>query len=385
MNLVPARPTARRSTRTPDGALENVRRAPRRAAWWRAPAGWRAIWRTSWSAAAPPVLAALAASAVLAACGPASATGGSSAAATPHHKVTVVLDWTPNTNHSGLYLALDRGYFAAAGLDVDVVVPGDTSGLQLVAVGKADFAYSAAEGLVPAREQGADVVSVAAVIQHDTSSLVSLASGGIDRPRDLAGHRYGSYGSKLEKALIDALVRCDGGDPAAVTFTPMVSDDFRVGLARGQYDVAWGFDGWETIQLRDVDHLPVHTLAFADHTDCIPDWYTPLVATSGDLVRTHPDEVAAFVGALARGYRDAMADPDAAAAAVRRAAPELDADLVTRSARWVASRYAATPAQWGHQDAGVWDAFVGFLERNRIVGAGFDTSAAWTDRFVPAS
>ena len=106
--------------------------------------------------------------------------------ATDLRPVSVILDWTPNTNHSGLYLAQARGYFADAGLDVTIVEPGDTSGLQLLAAGKADFAYSVAEGLVPAREQGAEVVSVAAVIQHNTSSLISLTSDGHDaapRPR----------------------------------------------------------------------------------------------------------------------------------------------------------------------------------------------------------
>ena len=94
--------------------------------------------------------------------------------------VSVILDWTPNTNHSGLYLAQARGYFADAGIDLTIVEPGDTSGLQLLAAGKADFAFSVAEGLVPAREQGAEVVSVATVIQHNTSSLISLTETGLD-------------------------------------------------------------------------------------------------------------------------------------------------------------------------------------------------------------
>ena len=96
--------------------------------------------------------------------------------------VSVILDWTPNTNHSGLYLAQARGYFADAGIDLTIVEPGDTSGLQLLAAGKADFAFSVAEGLVPAREQGAEVVSVATVIQHNTSSLISLTETGLDTP-----------------------------------------------------------------------------------------------------------------------------------------------------------------------------------------------------------
>src|SRR5690606_34650886 len=126
----------------------------------------------------------------------------------------------------------ERGYFAAAGLDVTIVEPGEASGLSLLAAGKADLAFSVAEALVPARAKGADVVSVAAVLRRNTSSLITLRESGIARPRDLAGKTYGSYGSALEEALVRRLVECDGGDPDAVTFAPLVSDDFRIGLTQ---------------------------------------------------------------------------------------------------------------------------------------------------------
>src|SRR5690554_5742508 len=193
-------------------------------------------------------LFALAATTSLAACsGPAEA---EPQALTP---ITVVLDWTPNTNHNGLYVALENGWYEDAGLDVRVLEPGEASGLQLVATGQADFAYSVAEGLLPARAAGADVVSVATVIEHNTSSLLSLADDGITRPRDLEGMRYGSYGSDLETAIIDALVECDGGDPSLVEHAPLVSDDFRIGLSEDQFDAAWVFDAWDTIRLGGVD------------------------------------------------------------------------------------------------------------------------------------
>lgn len=297
--------------------------------------------------------------------------------------VTVVLDWTPNTNHSGLYLAEANGWFAEAGLDVEIVEPGETSALQLLATGHTDFAYSVAESLVPARQQGVDAVSVAAVIESNTSSLIFERSSGITGPRDLAGKVYGSYGSRLESALIGALVACDGGDPDAVLTAPLASDDFRIGLTQGQFDIAWVFDAWDTIRLRDVDGLDVGTIPFIEHTDCIPDWYTPLVATSAATIENDPETVGAFVDALARGYAAAMTDPAAATAALMAAAPELDERLVELSAEYLATRYAAAPEQWGVQRAETWDGFVGFLEREGLIEPGFDTEAAWTNDHLP--
>ncbi|MGY4642250.1 ABC transporter substrate-binding protein [Cellulomonas sp. URHB0016] len=327
------------------------------------------------------LLAAAAGLVLLTACSTADA--GDHASGPPLRPVSVVLDWTPNTNHSGLYLAQARGYFADAGIDLTIVEPGDTSGLQLVAAGKADFAYSVAEGLVPAREQGAQVVSVATVIQHNTSSLVSLTSSGITRPRDLAGHSYGTYGSDLEAALLRTLVACDGGDPDAVKFTPLGGDDFRIGLTAHQYDTAWGFEAWETVRLREIDGLDVSTIPFVDHTDCIPDWYTPLVATSQQHLDDDPQLVRDFLAALTHGYEDAIAEPQAAADAIHAAAPEIDAKLLTLSAQWLGPRYTDDPEHWGVQEAKVWNDFVGFLQEHDLADAGFDTDAAWTDDYLP--
>ena len=307
---------------------------------------------------------------------------GSGVPATSLRPISVILDWSPNTNHSGLYLAAAAGYYAAAGLDVTLVEPGDTSGLQLVAAGQADFALSVAESLVPARAEGIPVVSVAAIIQHNTSSLVSLAATGIQTPKDLPGHTYGGYEGALEKALISALVRCDGGDPAAVTFTALPGDDFRIGLTEKYYDTAWIFNGWDGIRLRDLDGLDINTIDFSDYTGCIPDWYTPLIATGQSTIDGDPELVRSFLAATALGYADAMTDPGRAVDALMAAAPELDRDLVTRSAEYLSTRYADAPAAWGVQTAATWTSFVGFLIENDLAPAGFDTGAAWDGSFL---
>ena len=321
----------------------------------------------------------------LAACSTSTQADSTSDAAEPLTPLTVVLDWTPNTNHSGLYLALENGWYQDAGLDVTVIEPGETSGLQLVAAGQADVAYSVAEGLLPARAAGADVVSIATVIEDNTSSLLSLTQDGIERPRDLEGKRYGSYGSQLETAIISALVACDGGDPSLVEHTPLVSDDFRIGLTEDQFDAAWVFDAWDTIRLGEVDGLDVSTLAFRDWFDCIPNWYTPLLATSATAIEDDPATLEAFLEVTARGYGEAMDDPDAAADALLAAAPELDEDLVRLSAQWLATRYAETPDTWGRQDAQTWERFAAWLADEEILEGDPDVDGAWTDQLLPGS
>ena len=121
-------------------------------------------------------------------------------------KVTLLLDWSPNTNHSGIYIAQEKGWYDDAGLEVAIKAPGETSNTQLLGAGKADLAISVQEEITPARAEGIPVVSVAAIIQHNTSSLLSLAEDGIEGPADLAGKTYGGYGGQLEEALIEQLI-----------------------------------------------------------------------------------------------------------------------------------------------------------------------------------
>ncbi|MBS1848487.1 MAG: ABC transporter substrate-binding protein [Actinobacteria bacterium] len=313
-----------------------------------------------------------------------SSTSGTAPKSASPAKVRVMLDWTPNTNHAGMYLAKSAGYYRAAGLEVTFIQPGQNSDPnQAVGSGTVDFGISASEQLIPARAHGVPVVSVAAIIQHNTSSLITLASSAIDRPRDLAGHTYGSYGGgDFEKALVDQLVSCDGGDPSKVRFTQVGDSDYREGLTKRQFDAVWVFDGWDVIRLRDIDHLAIDRMPFSEYQHCIPDWYTPILVTSEKLIAKNPALVKAFMAATARGYRQAMAHPDQAAASLIAQAPGLDSNLVRRSMHYLSTRYAADPAAWGEQDPKVWNRFVDFLEAHHIVAAGFDTKAAYTNRFL---
>lgn len=335
-------------------------------------------------------LACIAVASLIAAAG---ACGGGDAAGTPQdgtdgagasRAVTLVLDWTPNTNHGGIYAAEAAGLYDDAGIDLEIIQPGESGALQAVATGHADFGISVQESLVPAQVAGVPLVSIAAIVQHNTSSLLALADSGIAGPADLPGHRYGGFGGALEQALIGRLVECAGGDPAGVEHVNVGNSDFRVGLESGHFDVVWVFDGWDKLRLEQAG-VDVSTIAFADHLDCIPDWYTPLIVTSTDQIATDADLVADFVAATAAGYELAIAEPAAAADALLDAAPELDADLVRASAEYLADRYAADAPQWGYQRADVWMAFVAFLaEAGLIEHTPDDVGALYTNEFLPS-
>ena len=297
--------------------------------------------------------------------------------------VTFMLDWTPNTNHAGVYIAKAKGWYEDAGLNVEIVQPGENIVDQAVGAGVAHFGISVQESVIPAREQGIPVVAIAAVIEHNTSSLIALAEEGIEGPGDLAGKTYGGWGGPLETALISKLVECGGGDPSTVEYAIIGNVDYIVGMEQGDYDFVWIFDAWDGIRYTEVLGRDVSFVRFIDHTDCIPDWYTPMIVTSESLIDENSDLVEAFMEATARGYRYAIENPEEAAEILLEAAPELDEALVKASAAYLAERYTSDPDNWGRQELDVWTRFESFLREAGLTESAIDVEDAFTNDFLP--
>ena len=296
---------------------------------------------------------------------------------------TLMLNWTPNNHHAGVYVALANGWYADAGLDLQVIEAAVAGADQVVGAGRADFGISQAESVIPARANGVPVVSIATILPFNDSSLMALATDHIARPRDLEGKTYGGYGGPLERELIDRLVACDGGDPERVTFVEVGNIDYLAGLEQDRFDFVWVFEGWDALRARQIAGAAIDTIRFVDHLDCIPDWYTPVFIASEATIRDRPALVEVFLSATAGGYAAAIADPEAAAAALLAAAPELDADLVHAAARYHAPLYAAPGHPWGVQEGETWRRFARFLAEAGLTDRNVDADAAFTNRLLP--
>ena len=314
-----------------------------------------------------------------------SSSGDGGATAGDNRDVTLMLNWTPNAQHAGIYAAEALGYYEDAGIDLTIVEPADTGVEPVVAQGDADVGLAQAESLLPARAAGVPVVSIATLLPHNDSSLMALADSGIERPRDLEGATYGGYGGALETELVRRLVECDGGDPDRVEFVEVGNVDYLTGMERDRFDFAWVFNGWDALAAEAVQGVDVATIPFLDHLDCIPDWYTPLMLTSESMIEEDPELVRDLLAATARGYDVAIEDPDQAARLLLDAVPELDRDLVEASAEYHASRFVEPGRPWGHQEAEVWEEFGAFLVEAGLLDEAVDTDAAFTDDFAASA
>lgn len=299
--------------------------------------------------------------------------------------VTVVLDWTPNTNHTGIYVALANGYFEEAGLDVQVVQPPEDGAVTLVASGKAQFGVSFQDSLAPAfaGDSPMPVTAVAAIIQHNTSGIVSRAGEGMDTPRGLEGRKYATWDLDVEKATIRDVMAADGGNFDLVELIPSTVTDEVSALQSGSVDAIWIFYGWAGVACEVAD-LDIDYFEFAD-IDPVFDYYTPVLIGSNAWLEENPDAARAFLAALSKGYTYAAEHPAEAADILMEAAPELKANsaLVYASQEYLAGEYIADAARWGEFDGERWAAFFNWLNENDLMEQKLDPDFGYTNDYLP--
>jgi len=295
-------------------------------------------------------------------------------------KVTVVLDWTPNTNHTGLFVAKDQGYFQEQGLEVEIIQPAESGAAQLVAAGQAEFGVSYQEEITNARAAGIPLKSIAAVIQHNTSGFASLASANIKTPADFAGKKYGGWGSPMEHAMLASLMQKSGGDVSQVEEVNIGSADFLATVGR-DVDFTWIFYGWDGIRA-EQQQIPLNVIMLRD-VDPALDYYTPVLAASEQTLAEKPETVRKFLAAVSQGYGFAAEKPAEAAEILLANAPELDPELVKASQAWLATRYQDDAPAWGVQKLEVWQAYADWMLNAGLLEQTIDPAEAFTNDFLP--
>ncbi len=296
--------------------------------------------------------------------------------------VTFMLDWVPNTNHTGIFVAEAKGYFEEAGLDVEIIQPGEVNPEAAVASGATDFGTSFQEQVTLARANDVPVVSIAAVLQHNTSGFASAAHLNVTSPADFEGLRYGAWGSPFEDPTLEVLMSCAGGDFSQLEILNTGWADPLALIAENQIDMAWIFYGWQGFQAQQQG-VDVNVVMMEDYFDCIPDYYTPVVIASEDTIASRPEVVRALMEALSRGYDFAIENPGAAAEILLAAVPELGTELVKASQDWLSEYYQAEAPRWGQQEESVWQDYTDWMVEHGILSAPISASDAFTNEFLP--
>ena len=277
--------------------------------------------------------------------------------------ITVCLDWTPNTNHTGMFVAKEKGYYEAAGLNVSIVQPPDNStATQLCSSNKAQFAIDAQDTLAPAftSDTPMDVTAVAALLQHNSSGIISKAGQGMDRPKGLTGNTYLTWDSPIEKAMMKNIVNKDGGDWSKVKqITNTVTAEANK---------------------IDVDFFYIKDL------NATFDYYTPVLIANNTFLKENPQAAKAFLAATAKGYQYAIDHPEEAADILIKSddtgSLNGSEELVKESQKWMAGQYISDAKKWGYIDPARWNNFYKWLTDNKLVEKDISSNVGFTNDYL---
>lgn len=297
-------------------------------------------------------------------------------------KITFVLDWTPNTNHTGLYVAQEKGYFEEAGLEVEIVQPPEDGAEVLVASGKAQFGISFQDTMMPAvvGEEALPIQAVAAVLQHNTSGIVSRKGEGMDRPKGLEGKKYATWDLDIEKATLKQVMEADGGDFDKVELIPSTVTDEVSALEGKSVDAIWIFYGWAGIAA-EVAGLETDFFEFRK-IDPVFDYYTPVIIGNSEWMQENEETAKAFLKAAEKGYTFAIENPKEAGEILCEAAPELDAEMVQASQEYMKEQYQAEAKQWGYIDPERWNGFYNWINEHELSETEIPENTGFTNAYL---
>ncbi len=302
------------------------------------------------------------------------------------NKITFALDWTPNTNHTGVYVAEQMGYFKDAGLDVEIVQPSADGAEMMVGANQAQFGVSFQDtmtSLLAGEKKSAPITAVAAIIQHNTSGIMSRQGEGITSPKGMEGKTYATWEWPIEQNIIKECMEAEGGDFSKLEMIPETIDNEVAALKARQIDCLWVYYAWAGISAKVAD-FPVDYFAFRD-IDEVFDYYSPVIIANDTFLKEYPDTAKAFIDAVARGYEYAIENPDEAGAILVAANPELDPDLVMESQKYLADQYQADAAQWGVIDPARWNRFYNWVNENKLADDVIPENTGFSNDYLPAA
>jgi putative hydroxymethylpyrimidine transport system substrate-binding protein len=296
--------------------------------------------------------------------------GGSGAEPGAPKGASLVLDFTPNAVHSGIYAAQAQGFYRDAGVDLTIHQPGEsTDAPKLLAAGRTDFAVLDIHDLGIARERGLDLVGLMPLVQRPLAAVIARGGDSISSPRDLEGKTVGVTGLPSDEAVVDSEVSADGGDPARV-------DEVTIGfnavssLAAGKVDAATGFWNAEGVTLRRLG-IPVRIFKVDRYG--APAYPELILTASRKTIEDEPDLVRAMVAATRRGYAFTEAHPAQALGDLLAADPALQRAEQAAQLQVLLADLQPRPFDPAVLDEwAAWDLEHGLLERPLDVGAAFE-------------
>lgn len=297
-------------------------------------------------------------------------------------EITVVLDWVPNTNHTGLYVALEEGYFEDEGLKVNIIQPTEGGSADLIAAGQGEFGISYQEQVTYARTSAnpLPVKAIAAILQHNTSGFASPVDKEILSPKDFEGKKYGGWNSPMEEAILKGMMSLEDADFSKLEMISVGAIDYFTAVTE-HVDFTWIYYGWDGVAA-EVKDFPINFIKLQD-VDPRLDSYTPVIVANEELLNSDPELAKSFLKATAKGYQFAIENPEAAVEHLLANAPEVDREIATASQKYLANEYAEEGEAWGEMELKMWEDYAAWMHEKGLIETELNAGEAFTNEFLP--
>ncbi len=313
----------------------------------------------------------------------ASACGSQNSGTNEKKKIVLCLDYTPNTNHSGIFVAEEKGYFDEENLEVEIIQPEEGTATELCAAGKVQLAIDFQDYLAPSFIQGLGITAVAAIVNHNTAGILAR-EGELTTPKDLEGDKYATYMAPIELAMTDYLCKNAGGDPSKINYIQDYPTNAAEALKNNVFDSLCIYYAWDGI---NAEMTGKFDFAFYKDYDAAFDYYSPVIIANNSFLENDAETAKAALRAIAKGYDYAAANPDEAAEILinsdETGALKGREEFVKASQRWISEQYIADGEAWGRIDASRWDSFYKWCFDNNAIDAEIPAGTGFSNDYLP--
>lgn len=276
----------------------------------------------------------------------------------------LALDWTPNVNHIGFFVAQAKGFYKDYDIDLKIISPEAdnyaTTPAKKVEQGLADFALCPTESLISyqTKSKPFQLVGVSSIFQKDLSAICVLKSSGIKKPKDLDGKIYASYKARYEDGIVKQMIKNDGGEgDLKISYPDKLGIWNR--LVKGNADATWIFLNWEALQA-EAEGIALTNFKLVDYE--VPYSYSPVIAGHRENIKENQDKVNAFLKATKEGYFYAKSRPQETAEILHQFIPEHDQNIDLVEAINLSCSALGDEHTWGNMSKAKLKAFLEWLK-----------------------
>lgn len=294
----------------------------------------------------------------------------------------LALDWTPNINHIGFFVAKRKGFYKELGLDLEIIDPSTDSykitPAKKVELAMADFALCPTESIISYRtkENSFDLIAIAAVLQEDLSAIVVKSDVGIDSPKDLDGKIYGSYCAKYEDGIVREMIKNDGGEGKLEIRYPNKLGIWNR-LLEGECDATWVFMNWEGVEVSASAHQ-FNYFKMSDYQ--IPYSYSPVIAAGESKIESNLAQYKSFLKGTKKGFLYCQRYPEQSIAILQEYIPKQDGKINLKAALESTSPYFGNENNWGMMNKTTIANFVNWIDNKKLEHKPIDISNIYTHR-----